>query len=103
MPETMQPTTSAEPPLFAAVRANDLPALQRALSAGENPRRMYQGETPLHRAASEGALDIVEALIAGGALEWIPDAQGRRAIDRAREGASPQHAAVVALLDREAI
>jgi ankyrin repeat protein len=103
MPETMQPATSAEPPLFAAVRNRDLGAVQRALAAGENPRRMYRGETPLHCAAAEGALDIVEALIAGGALEWIPDAQGKRALDRAREGATPQHAAVAALLDRDAI
>lgn len=60
----------------AAIRACDRAAVERALADGENPRLLHNGETPLHTAVRGGSIEIVEALIVGGALEWVPDASG---------------------------
>lgn len=90
-------------PLVAAVRARDLEALRKALADGANPRLWYEGETPLHTAARLGPLAIVEALIEGGALEWRTDRAGRTPLEVARRGRARDRAAIVALLDRNAI
>jgi ankyrin repeat protein len=91
------------PALVLAVRARDLEAVRAALTAGGNPRRYFNGETPLHTAARFGSLAIVEALIEGGALEWQRDVGGRTTLELARSGRSPDRDAIVALLDRERI
>ena len=90
----------ADSPLFAAVRARDADAVRRALADGANPRLGDGRESALHVAARLGPLAVVEALIAGGALEWQPDAAGRIALDAARRGRSPDRGAIVMLLDR---
>ena len=94
---------SAPRPLFAAVRAGDVGAVRRLLAAGENPRLDDGRETPLHAAARRGPLELVEALIEGGALTWQPDRAGRLPLDVARRGRARERAAIVRLLDQRFI
>lgn len=93
----------AVPPLVAAVRARDLDAVREALANGANPRVLFEGETPLHTAARAASVAVVEALIEGGALEWVKDRAGRTALDVARRGSAADRAAIVALLDCDTI
>jgi peptide-methionine (S)-S-oxide reductase len=97
------PVTGADDSVFAAVRAGDVDAVRALLAAGADPNRVEGGETPLHVAARSGPAALVEELIAGGALEWRPDAQGRLPLDVARLGSAGEKAEIVALLDRSAI
>ena len=80
-----------------------LAAVRELLALGANPRHNGTGETPLHAAARRGPLAIVETLIAAGALEWQPDADGRTALDAARDGSAQDRAAIVTLLERPVI
>ncbi len=90
-------------PLVAAIRAGDVAQVRRLLAEGVNPRTGDGREPPLHLAARHGPLEVVEALIAGGALVWQPDRAGRIALDAARRGRTRERAAIVALLDRSTI
>jgi peptide-methionine (S)-S-oxide reductase len=45
---------------------------------------------------------MVETLIEAGALDWQPDARGRRPLDVARRGRARNRRAIIALLDRNA-
>lgn len=90
-------------PLFTAVRSGDVENVRRLLDDGANPNLGDGLETPLHVAARRGPFSVVEALIAGGALEWQTDAKGRLPVDLARRGESPERSAIVALLDRTTI
>ncbi|HEY0382244.1 MAG TPA: ankyrin repeat domain-containing protein [Candidatus Elarobacter sp.] len=94
---------SAPQPLFAAVKAGDADEVRRLLAEGANPRWDDGRETPLHAAARRGPLEVVEALIEGGALEWQTDRAGRTPLDVARRGRPHDRAAIVALLDRSVI
>ena len=77
-----------EPPLdvqlFAAVRAGDPEAVRRAIAAGANPRAYDGDDAPLHVAVRTGSAGVVEALLAGNALEWQTDGSGRTPLDLAR-------------------
>jgi peptide-methionine (S)-S-oxide reductase len=73
------------------------------LAEGLNPRLYVNGETPLHIAARGNSVAVVEALIEGGALEWLRSSAGKLALDVARENEGPARDAIVALLDRERI
>ena len=56
------------------------------------------GDTPLHiRAASQGSLDAVTALIQGGANTRLADLRRKSALDLARASGSPD---VVAYLEQ---
>jgi hypothetical protein len=90
-------------PLFAAVRAGDVDAVRRQLAAGENPRLDDGRETVLHAAARRGPLELVEALIEGGALTWQRDRAGRLPLDVARRGRARERAAIVRVLDERFI
>jgi Ankyrin repeats (3 copies) len=90
-------------PLFAAVRAGDVGAVRRLLAQGENPRLDDGRETPLHVAARRGPLELVEALIEGGAFTWQRDRAGRLPLDVARRGRARERAAIVRLLDERFI
>jgi GNAT superfamily N-acetyltransferase len=57
----------------------------------------------LHDAARRGSLALVEQLIRAGAIEWLPDQDGRTPLDLAREGDGPDRDAIVELLDRPVI
>jgi ankyrin repeat protein len=57
-------------------------------------------DAPLVAAAESGPLALVEQLIRGGAVEWMPDRAGRRPLDAARAGTGPDRDAIVELLDR---
>jgi len=89
--------------LIEAVRAGDLAAVRRLLAAGANPNAGDGTETPLHAAARRGPRELVEALIAGGGLEWLPDAEGRTPLDVARAAQPQDREGIIALLDRSAI
>lgn len=78
-------------PLFAAIAARDVDAVRRLLASGVSPRLGDGRESPLHLAARRGPLAVVEALLAGGALEWQPDAGGRIPLDVARRSRSREH------------
>lgn len=91
------------PSLLGAVRNGDIDGVRRLLTEGANPRLGDGRELPLHVAAQRGPLELVEVLIAGGALEWQPDAAGRRALEMAQIGNASDKAAIVALLDCDAI
>jgi len=68
-----------------------------------NPRTSDGKETALHLAARNGPLRVVEALVAGGALEWQPDRAGRTPVDAARRGRTKERAAIISLLERRTI
>ena len=91
------------PPLLAAVRGRDIEAVSGLLAGGANPRVGDGLETPLHAAARRGPRALVEVLLAGGALEWAPDAAGRTPLDVARQSRAREKPAIVALLDRKSI
>jgi ankyrin repeat protein len=95
--------TSEAPPIFRAVADGDADAIARLLEDGANPRERYRGETALHAAVRRGEAALVEALIAGGALEWQTDDAGRTALAVALDGQARDRAAIVALLDRREI
>jgi ankyrin repeat protein len=90
-------------PLLAAVRRGDIDEVRALLANGENPRRSDGRETPLHVAARQGPLELVEILMLAGALDWQPDAAGRTALGVARRSRNPDRRSIVALLDRKAI
>jgi peptide-methionine (S)-S-oxide reductase len=76
----------------------------RALLAdGANPRVGDGRALPLHAAARNGSLELVETLIAADALPWQRDPKGRTALECARLGRGPDRAAIVELLDRTKI
>jgi Ankyrin repeats (3 copies) len=87
------------PALLVAVRNGDIAGVRRLLAEGANPRLGDGRELPLHVAAQRGPLELVDALIAGGALEWQPDGAGRRALEAAQLGTASDKAAIVALLE----
>src|SRR6185312_6626000 len=89
--------------LFDAVRRGDVQAVRNLLASGANPRLSNGREAPLHVAARHGPAAVVEALIEGGALEWQPNNKGRTPLDVARSGRAKERAAIIALLDRNAI
>ena len=91
------------PRLLAAVRAGDIDGVRTLLTNGENPRLGDGRSLPLHAAARSGPLELVETLIAGGALTWQLDPKGRSALECARLGNGPDRDAIVALLDRSRI
>lgn len=93
----------AVPALLDAVRSGDIARARQLLAEGANPRLGDAGELPLHVAAQRGPLELVEVLIAAGALEWQPDGAGRRALELAQLGDASDKAAIVALLDCGAI
>jgi peptide-methionine (S)-S-oxide reductase len=92
-----------ELPLLAAVRSRDVDGVRKLLADGVNPRLGDGRNLPLHAAARSGPLELVEVLIAGGALPWQTDSKGRTALECALLGRSPDRAAIVALLDRDKI
>jgi ankyrin repeat protein len=73
------------------------------LTAGANPRHANGRETALHAAAARGPLVLVERLIAGNALEWQRDSEGRLPLETARNGTVADKPAIVELLDRPVI
>ncbi|MDB5387537.1 MAG: Ankyrin repeat-containing protein [Planctomycetaceae bacterium] len=79
--------------------------LSLLLEAGANPRRSFGDEqiTPLHLAARNGPLELVEFLIRHGARDFQPDKRGQTAIDHAREGSAPDSAQIIELLHRPVI
>jgi peptide-methionine (S)-S-oxide reductase len=90
-------------PLLRAVRSADIDGVQKLLAEGVNPRLGDKRNLPLHAAARNGPLELVEVLIAGGALPWQRDPSGRTALECAYLGCGPDRAAIVALLDRTTI
>jgi glutaminase len=56
----------------------------------------YDGRTPLHLAAAEGRLMVVEWLIGKGALPTLRDRWDSTAVDEARKY---QHPKIIALLE----
>src|SRR5262245_7731433 len=97
------------PPLWYAC-ASDAPTDRRLsivrllLEAGASPLQQCEvPSTPLHAAARNGSLELVESLIRGGALSWMADRNGKTALDYARAGTAPDRAAIVELLDRPVI
>ena len=105
MREVASITGNAEstPRLLAAVRAGNIDGVRTLLANGENPRLGDGRSLPLHAAARSGPLELVEMLIAGGALPWQLDPKGRSALECARLGNGPDRDAIVALLDRTKI
>jgi peptide-methionine (S)-S-oxide reductase len=105
MREVARKTGNAEsmPPLLVAVRAGDIDRVRVLLTDGENPRLGDGRSLPLHAAARSGPLELVETLIAGGALPWQLDPKGRSALECARLGNGLDRDAIVALLDRTRI
>lgn len=87
-------------PLVAAIYANDVAAVREALTGGDNPRILIDGETALHTAVRHASPEVAEALIEGGALEWVTDARGRTPLHIARESERPERDRFVELLDR---
>ena len=73
------------------------------LTAGANPRHDNGRETALHAATARGPLLLVERLIAGNALEWQRDSEGRLPLETARNGTAADKPAIVELLDRPVI
>lgn len=73
------------------------------LRAGANPRQGVAGSTPLHAAAAQGPVRLVERLIAAGALEWQPDGRGWSVVDAARTGSAPDRREIATLVDRPVI
>jgi hypothetical protein len=88
--------------LFVAVRAGDVSTVRRLIAEGANPRLGDGRESLLHAAARSGPLEMVEALIEAGALDWQTDSAGRRPLDVARRSRARDRRAIVALLDRGA-
>jgi peptide-methionine (S)-S-oxide reductase len=91
------------PRLLEAVLAGDIGRVRTLLTDGENPRLGDGRSLPLHAAARSGPLELVETLIAGGALPWQLDPEGRSALECARLGNGPDRDAIEALLDRTRI
>ena len=61
--------------------------------------RVQTGYTPLHKAAREGHLDVVRALLNAGADKTIANNRGKKPIDVVCYVGNKQHkAAIVALL-----
>ena len=61
--------------------------------------RVQFGQTPLYRAAGNGHLDVVRALLNAGADKTIANNDGKKPIDVVCERGNEQHkAAIVALL-----
>jgi len=89
--------------LLEAIRNTDVDGVRKLLEGGVNPRRGDEGTLPLHAAAQSGPLELVEVLIAGGALPWQQDTKGRTALECALLGRGPDRDAIVALLDRTTI
>lgn len=87
-------------PLFAAVRSGDVEAVRSILAVGANPRLGDGTQTPLHVAARLSSPAVIEALIAGGALEWQTNDRGETPLDVAQRSRSRERTAIVALLDR---
>jgi hypothetical protein len=105
MREVALRTGSAEEssPLLVAVRAGDVSRVRALLADGANPRVGDGRALPLHAAARNGSLELVETLIAADALPWQRDPKGRTALECARLGRGPDRAAIVELLDRTKI
>jgi ankyrin repeat protein len=96
------------PPLWAACGssaplADRLEVAERLIDAGAVVQSDAAGETALHAAARRGPLEMVEALIARGALEWAPDRRQRPPIAAARAGQAADRDAIVELLHRPVI
>jgi peptide-methionine (S)-S-oxide reductase len=102
MREAARKTGEADsmPPLLAAVRMGDIDGVRTLLTDGENARLGNGRSLPLQEAARSGPLELVEMLIAGGALPWQLDPKGRSALECARLGSGPDRDAIVKLLDR---
>jgi len=80
-----------------------LAVAEALLDAGAWARDEGTGDTALHQAARRGPLALVERLIVAGALEWVPDRDGRSAVEAARAGAASDRDAIIELLDRPVI
>ena len=77
MPEFLTPLV--QPMLEAAVEANDAVKARLALSLGADPN-MAVSIPLLHRAASEGRVQVVEALLKAGAKTTAKDPDGDTAL-----------------------
>ncbi|MEM7606433.1 MAG: ankyrin repeat domain-containing protein [Myxococcota bacterium] len=85
--------------LFEAAKTNDLEELTYWLSAGTDPNAQHVefGTTPLIAAAEKGHLEVVKALVEGGADPAVrSDWDRHTALEAARKA---DHAAIVAWLE----
>eukprot|EP00899_Mesostigma_viride_P022956 jgi/Mesvir1/3845/Mv19811-RA.1 len=87
---------SLRTPLHLASARNHVCILRHLISVASstgvvNARDNYDGWTPLHHAASGGAMEAFEFLLAYGADPEIRDKQGRRAIDVATDCVHKRH------------
>lgn len=77
-------------PLHTAVNRKDTFMVERLLTVGANPNQIQlKGITPLHQAAYHGLENIVELLIAAGAVVDIQCDNGFTAADYARQQGHP--------------
>ena len=85
-------------PLFAAVWARQLGCVQKLIGARASvDLPTHHGETPLIQAALDGNEPAVRLLLGANASLLVADAEGRSAVDAARE---QDHAPVLALLSK---
>jgi ankyrin repeat protein len=86
-------------PLHEAVRSGGEAAVALLLAADANPNaRRDGGFTPLHDAVSGGQASVVRMLVARGADPRAEDANGRTAVDVARD---MEHGELLALLTND--
>ena len=80
----------AEPPFREVSNRKPLDAVQLLLEGWREPerRRLHEGDTALHLAAFDGKLDVVRALVAGGADLDAKDKAGKTALQVVEEQAA---------------
>ncbi len=77
MPPGSGPAGRATERLFYAIRQDDAELLASLLASGADPNAANAaGQRPLHIAAANGNLQIIEALLRSGG-KLLPDAQGK--------------------------
>ncbi|KAI9022702.1 ankyrin repeat-containing domain protein [Hyaloraphidium curvatum] len=70
-------------PLHAAARTGDRAAVERADPAQLNSRDASRAWTPLHYAARNNHVGVIQQLLAAGADPWVRDPDGRTPADLA--------------------
>lgn len=83
-------TTSAEKDLYLAARTGKTAVLEKALAAGVNLDRVFEGGTALCHALYRGHEDMVRALLNAGASPEVTDRDGTNLALRALDDAQDQ-------------